>query len=212
MIDLIFLVLFLLMCFWGARKGILGALMGLVGSLLSYVGARMLVPVLTSPIAELLQPVAGKVLEKAAEGQLEAAGATAEESIHTLLSAVHAPESLMEAVHSQVENSGGEVLEVAAQAVSQSLAPVIAFLVGFALCKLVLWLLVQVVGGTLPLFRTVNHGAGLCLGALGGAVMIALLCLGLRSFAPEGVGGFFAQEALAESRVASFVYQIFPQG
>lgn len=42
--------------------------------------------------------------------------------------------------------------------------------------------------------------------------MIALLCLGLRSFAPEGVGGFFAQEALAESKVASFVYQIFPQG
>lgn len=210
MIDLIFLVIFLLMCFWGARKGILGALMGLAGSLLSYVGARMLVPVLTSPIAELLQPVAGKVLEKAAEGQLEAAGATAEESIHTLLSAVHAPESLMEAVHSQVENSGGQVLEVAAQAVSQSLAPVIAFLVGFALCKLVLWLLVQVVGRTLPLFRTVNHGAGLCLGALGGAVMIALLCLGLRTFAPEGVGGFFAQEALAESKVASFVYQIFP--
>ena len=35
MIDLIFLVLFLLMCFWGARKGILGALMGRVGSLLS---------------------------------------------------------------------------------------------------------------------------------------------------------------------------------
>ena len=82
--------------------------------------------------------------------------------------------------------------------------------VGFE--KLVLWLLVRVVGGTLPLFRTVNHGAGLCLGALGGVVMIALLCLGLRSFAPEGVGGFFAQEALAESKVASFVYQIFPQG
>ena len=118
----------------------------------------------------------------------------------------------MEAVHSQVENGGGEVLEAAIQTVSQSLAPVIAFLVGFALCKLVLWLLVRVVGGTLPLFRTVNHGAGLCLGALGGVVMIALLCLGLRSFAPEGVGGFFAQEALAESKVASFVYQIFPQG
>ena len=167
MIDLIFLVLFLLMCFWGARKGILGALMGLVGSLLSYVGARMLVPVLTSPIAELLQPLVGKVLEKAAEGQLEAAGTTVEESIHNLLSAVHAPESLMEAVHSQVENGGGEVLEAAIQTVSQSLAPVIAFLVGFALCKLVLWLLVRVVGGTLPLFRTVNHGAGLCLGALG---------------------------------------------
>lgn len=212
MIDLIFLVLFLLMCFWGARKGILGALMGLVGSLLSYVGARMLVPVLTSPIAQLLQPLVGKILEKAAEGQLEAAGTTVEESIRNLLSAVHAPESLMEAVHSQVENGGGEVLEAAIQTVSQSLAPVIAFLVGFALCKLVLWLLVRVVGGTLPLFRTVNHGAGLCLGALGGAVMIALLCLGLRSFAPEGVGGFFAQEALAESRVASFVYQIFPQG
>ena len=106
MIDLIFLVLFLLMCFWGARKGILGALMGLVGSLLSYVGARMLVPVLTAPIAELLQPLVGKVLEKAAEGQLEAAGTTVEESIHNLLSAVHAPESLMEAVHSQVENGG----------------------------------------------------------------------------------------------------------
>ena len=110
MIDLFFLVLFLLMCFWGARKGILGALMGLVGSLLSYVGARMLVPVLTAPIAQFLQPLVGKVLEKAAEGQLEAAGSTVEESIRNLLSAVHAPESLMEAVESAAAKVTGKLL------------------------------------------------------------------------------------------------------
>ena len=40
MIDLIFLVLFLRMCFWGARKGILGALM-IVGSALGAVSHQI---------------------------------------------------------------------------------------------------------------------------------------------------------------------------
>ena len=206
MIDLFFGVLFLLMCFWGARKGVLGALAGLLGSLASYVGARLLVPVLAPRIAAYLQPLVDQTLKEAAAQQMGAA----EEGIRFLLHSIHIPENLLEAAGSRLEGSGGEALEAAAQAVSQSLAPVIAFLAGFVLCKLAIWLLVRVVGGALPFVRTVNHGAGLCLGALGGIVMIVLLCLGLRSFAPTGMGDILSQESILESRVAAFVYQVFP--
>ena len=103
-----------------------------------------------------------------------------------------------------------ESISAAAKAVSQEIAPVLAFLVGFTLCKGAIWLLVRLAGSKLPVVRAVNHGTGLALGAAGGLLTILLLCLGMRALAPQGVGGFLDQQSLAQSHVGAFVYSLFP--
>lgn len=216
MVDLIFVLIFLGACWMGARKGVFGAIAGLCGSLISYVGAvKIAAPALTPMIAGILEPSVEKMLLRAAGDRLSqaiqgpASALTAQ--LDSLMQSLRIPEHLFDAVRQNLQVSGQDLLSAAAKAVSQEIAPVLAFLIGFAVCKGIVWILVRLAGSKLPIVRAVNHGAGLALGAAGGLLIVLLLCLGMRAFAPQGVGGFLDQQSLAQSRVGAFVYGIFPE-
>ena len=104
------------------------------------------------------------------------------------------------------------MLAAATQAVSQAVAPVIAFVIGFLLCKLALWVLACVLGSHLPVVRTLNKGAGLLLGLVGGLAVVAALCVGIRAFAPQGVGGVFSLQSVEQSYIGGLVYGLLPGG
>lgn len=215
MIDLIFLAIFLIACWAGARKGVFGAAAGLCGSLISYLGAvKIIGPALTPMIAGILEPSVEKMLLQAAGDRLsqviQGPAAALGAQLDSLMQSLRIPEHLFDAVRQNLQISGQDLLSAAAKAVSQEIAPVLAFLAGFALCKGVVWLLVYLAGSKLPVVRAVNHGAGLALGAAGGLLMILLLCLGMRALAPQGVGGFLDQQSLAQSHIGAFVYGLFP--
>lgn len=215
MVDLIFLAIFLGACWMGARKGVFGAAAGLCGSLISYVGAvKIIGPALTPAIVGILEPSVEKMLLQAAGDRLSQViqGPTAALSaqLDSLMQSLRIPEHLFDAVRQNLQISGEDLLSAAAKAVSQEIAPVVAFLIGFALCKGIVWILVHLAGSKLPVVRVVNHGAGLALGAAGGLLMILLLCLGMRALAPQGVGGFLDQQSLAQSYIGAFVYGLFP--
>ena len=214
MVDLIFLAIFLGACWIGARKGVFGAAAGLCGSLISYVGAvKIAAPALTPMIAGILEPSVEKMLLRAGGDKLsqviQGPAAALGAQLDSLMQSLRIPEHLFDAVRQNLQVSGQDLLSAAAKAVSQEIAPVLAFLVGFTLCKGAIWLLVRL-AGKLPVVRAVNHGAGLALGAAGGLLTILLLCLGMRALAPQGVGGFLDQQSLAQSHVGAFVYSLFP--
>lgn len=215
MIDLLFIVILLAACLIGARKGVIGAVAGLFGTLLSYLGAaKIAVPLLSPGIAKAIFPQCEKMLlSTVGEGlrqAVEAPFAQAAQGLDGLLEALHVPSHLFDAVGQKLAESGDSVLSAAADVISRQVAPVIAFLAGFLLCKLVLWALVHVIGGGLPVVRTLNRGAGLLLGAVGGAAIILALCLGVRAFAPQGIGGAFSQQAVEDSLIGGAVYRMLP--
>lgn len=215
MVDLIFILILLGACWMGARKGVFGAVAGLCGSLVSYLGAaKIAAPALSPAIAGMLEPriqrmlldTAGDKLAQAIQAPVSALSA----ELTPLMQALHIPENLFDAVRQNLQTSGQDLLSAAAQAISREMAPAIAFLIGFVLCKAVVWALVHLAGSRLPVVRVVNRGAGLALGAAGGLVIVVLLCLGMRAFAPQGVGGFFDQQTLAQSYIGGLVYSLFP--
>lgn len=215
MIDLVFIVILLAACLIGARKGIIGAAAGLFGTLLAYLGAaKIAVPLLTPGLAKALLPQCEKVLLGSVGDSVRQAVQTpfaqATQSLDGLLEALHVPGHLFDAVGQKLVESGDSVLRAAAEVISRQVAPILAFLAGFLLCKLVLWALVHVIGGGLPVVRTINRGAGLLLGAVGGAAIVVALCLGVRAFAPQGFGGAFSQQAVEESMIGGAVYRLLP--
>lgn len=215
MIDLLFIVILLAACLIGARKGVIGAAAGLFGTLLSYLGAaKIAVPLLSPGIAKAILPQCEKMLlGTVGEGlrqAVEAPFTQAAQGLEGLLEALHVPPHLFDAIGRRLAESGESVLGAAADVISRQVAPVIAFLAGFLLCKLALWALVHVIGRGLPVVRTLNRGAGLLLGAAGGAAIILALCLGVRAFAPQGIGGAFSQQAVEESLIGGAVYRLLP--
>ena len=166
----------------------------------------MIAGILEPSVEKMLLRAGGDKLSQVIQGPAAALGA----QLDSLMQSVRIPEHLFDAVRQNLQVSGQDLLSAAAKAVSQEIAPVLAFLVGFTLCKGAIWLLVRLAGSKLPVVRAVNHGAGLALGAAGGLLTILLLCLGMRALAPQGVGGFLDQQSLAQSHVGAFVYSLFP--
>ena len=67
-----------------------------------------------------------------------------------------------------------------------------------------------VLGSHLPVVRTLNKGAGLLLGLVGGLAVVAALCVGIRAFAPQGVGGVFSLQSVEQSYIGGLVYGLLP--
>lgn len=216
MVDLIFVVIILAFALFGARRGFFGALAGLFGTLLSYlVAAKAIVPALSPAVAGWIAPYCERMLLQAA-GE-EWAGAVEQpldqigQGLGEMLENMHLPAELADSVL-QAADGGQTVLAAATQAVSQAVAPVIAFVIGFLLCKLALWALACVLGSHLPVVRTLNKGAGLLLGLVGGLAVVAALCVGIRAFAPQGVGGVFSLQSVEQSYIGGLVYGLLPGG
>lgn len=215
MVDIIFIVLFLGACLLGARRGLVGAFTGLLGTLISYFASvKLLAPLLTPLAVPLVTPYCRDLLVKAVgQGGLDALQIPASQAagqLDQVLGALGLPPGMTEGLGDALAQGSSTVLDALSQGLARQVAPMLAFLAGFLLCKIALWLLVHLCADWLPGVRTINKGAGLCLGALGGAALVVLLCLGLRAFAPQGIGGLLDQQAIAQSQIGSLIYSFLP--
>ena len=210
--DLIFLAILFLCAFFGARRGAIKAISGIVSTLASVIGAYYLTPRFISTTTQLIMPVVGRMVNHAAAKlgmsallSAQAAGGVREDCLK-LLSALGIGKQAGEGI--LASGAGQQVASVAKNALSQLLAPGITFVILLIIIKIVVSLIFRLLGMDIPILRTLNHGAGLLLGLLSGAVLILALCWGGFRYAPQE-GSVFSVHALQESRIGAWVAPFF---
>ena len=96
-----------------------------------------------------------------------------------------------------------------AQALTASLAPIVAWVLIFAVTKLFLQLLCAMLDWDIPFFSGLNRMAGGLLGAVAGCVTIVVLCWAVMRFAPAENLGLLSQPCLLESFTGGFLAPFF---
>lgn len=96
-----------------------------------------------------------------------------------------------------------------AQALTDSLAPIVAFLLIFLTTKLFLQLLCALLDWDIPILSGLNRMAGGLLGAVAGCITILVLCWAVMRFAPAENLGLLSQPCLLKSFTGGFLAPLF---
>lgn len=96
-----------------------------------------------------------------------------------------------------------------AQALTDSLAPIVAFLLIFLTTKLFLQLLCALLDWDIPILSGLNRMAGGLLGAVAGCITVLVLCWAVMRFAPAENLGLLSQPCLLKSFTGGFLAPLF---
>ncbi len=198
--DLIF-VSILLFCIWGAAKrGAFRAVSGLAGTVLGLILGNHFQDGLAVFIEPALRPMMEALAKKADLTQV-----TGLQEGSVLSDLVAQSQQFTEKagqLYEQFLASLGETL-------TESLAPILSFLIIFFLTKLALHLVCGLLDLDLPLLSGLNRMAGGILGAVAGAAVVLTLCWAVIRFAPAENLGLLSLHCLRQSYLGQLLVPLF---
>lgn len=198
--DLIF-VSILLFCIWGAAKrGAFRAVSGLAGTVLGLILGNHFQDGLAVFIEPALRPMMEALAKKADLTQV-----TGLQEGSVLSDLVAQSQQFTEKagqLYEQFLASLGETL-------TESLAPILSFLIIFFLTKLALKLVCGLLELDIPVLSSLNRFAGGILGALAGCLIVLVLCWAILRFAPVENIGLLSQHCLKQSQIGSLLLPLF---
>ena len=113
----------------------------------------------------------------------------------------------------RIRSAAAQALELCARSVIPAMFPfmvVSGLLVSLGFGA---WISPHLAGCMTPLFRLPGcASSALLLGLVGGLAVVAALCVGIRAFAPQGVGGVFSLQSVEQSYIGGLVYGLLPGG
>ena len=188
--DVIFLSI-LLFCTWRtASRGAFRAVSGLAGTVLGLIFGNHFKDGLAVLIEPILRPVMDDLAKKA-----DLTRVTGLEEGSVLSDLILQSQQLTE--------KAGELYEAflarLSEALTVSLAPILAFLIIFVLTKLALHLMCALLDLDIPVLSGLNRMAGGILGALAGAAVVLALCWAVIRFAPAENIGLLSLPCLEQS-------------
>ncbi|MBR5537942.1 MAG: CvpA family protein [Clostridia bacterium] len=194
--DVIFASI-LLFCIWAtARRGALRAVSGLAGTVLGLVLGNHFQDSMTVFIEPALRPVMESLAKKA-----DLTNVTGLEEGSLLSDLVAQSQQFTEKagrLYEQFVASLGETL-------TDSLAPIISFLIIFVLTKIALHLICGLLDLDIPVISGLNRVAGGILGAFAGAAVVLVLCWAVIRFAPTENVGLLSLPCLRQSHLGQLL-------
>ena len=198
--DVLFAAI-LLFCTWGAAKrGAFQAVSGIAGTVLGVILGNQFQGGLAVFIEPALRPVMESLAQKA-----DLTRVTGLQTGSVLSDLVEQGGQLSEKVGALYES----LLTSLADALTVSLAPILAFLIIFILTKVAFRLVCGLLELDLPLLSSLNRLAGGMLGAVAGALIILALCWAVMRFAPAENVGLLSQHCLRQSYLGSLLSPLF---
>lgn len=198
--DVIFALIFVVCVTVSYRRGAFRALSGILGT----IGGVILGNLYQDDLAPFLEPLLRPVVQALArKADLSHVTGLQEGS---LLSDLVSQSSALTDKMGELYQS---LMEALAQALTASLAPIVAFLLIFAVTKLFLQLLCALLDWDIPILSGLNRMAGGLLGALAGCVTILGLYWAVMRFAPAEDLGLLSQPCLLDSVTGGFLAGLF---
>ena len=199
--DVIFTLVLVVCVTVSYRRGAFRALSGIAGTVGGVILGNLYQDDLAPHLEPLLRPVMQWMAQKA---DLSHVTGLQEGSV---LSDLVAQSSVLTDKMSELYHG---LMEALAQALTASLAPIVAFLLIFAVTKLFLQLLCALLDWDIPIISGLNRMAGGLLGAVAGCVTVVALCWAVMRFAPAENLGLLSQPCLLESFTGGFLAPLFP--
>ncbi len=198
--DVIFALILFLCVRVAAARGAFRALSGMAGTLTGV----LLGNAYQDQLAPILEPFVRPIVEGLARrADLNAVTGLREDS----------PLALLVAQSAQLTEKVGELytalMAKLAELLTQSLTPILAFLLIFLASKFALQLICHVLDWDIPILSGLNRMAGGLLGAVTGLFTIAVLCWAVMRFAPADNLGLLSQPCLQQSFVGSLLCPLF---
>lgn len=214
MVDIILILIIIISACLAGKRGIIKTVAGMFGTIAAYFATvKLVMPWLAPKIATIITPLCTKWLSGIAQKsdvatQVTAPYSQATSSLDSLLAALKIPSTLFSDIGDKLAETGKSILAASGEAIGRELAPIIALLLGFVVIKIAIWFVVKLLSADIPIVRTLNHGAGFLLGAASGILIVIVLCIGLRAFAPQGIAGLLSIEQINASLIAGFIFKI----
>jgi len=198
--DVIFVTI-LLFCIWGAAKrGAFRAVSGIAGTVLGLILGNHF----QGGLAVFLEPALRPMMEALAR-KADLTRVTGLETGSVLSDLVEQGGALSDKVGQLYQT----FLSSLSETLTQSLAPILAFLIIFFLTKLAFRLVCGLLELDIPLLSGLNRLAGGCLGALAGSLIILVLCWAVIRFAPTENVGLLSLHCLQQSYSGSLLLSLF---
>ena len=198
--DVIFALLFIVCTTVSYRRGAFRAFSGLLGTVGGVILGNRYQDELAPHLEPLLRPLMQSLAQKADLSQVTGL------QEGSLLSDLVAQSS---ALTDKMGELYLTLMDRLAQALTVSLAPIVAWVLIFAVTKLFLQLLCAMLDWDIPFFSGLNRMAGGLLGAVAGCVTILVLCWAVMRFAPAENLGLLSQPCLLESFTVGFLAPFF---
>lgn len=199
--DVIFALVLIVCVAVSYNRGAFRALSGIAGTIGGVILGNLYQDDLAPHLEPLLRPVLQSLAQKA---DLSQVSGLQEGSI---LSDLVAQSSALTDKMGELYQA---LMETLASTLTTSLAPIVAFLLIFAVTKLFLQLLCALLDWDIPILSGLNRMAGGLLGAVAGCVTIVVLCWAVMRFAPAENLGLLSRPCLLESFTGGFLAPLFP--
>ena len=198
--DVIFLSI-LLFCIWGtAKRGAFRAVSGLAGTVAGLILGNHFQDGLAVFLEPALRPLMASLAKKA---DLTHITGLQEGSI--LSDLVVQSQQFTEKAGQLYE----QFLASLSETLTVSLAPILAFLIIFALTKIAMHLICGLLDLDIPVISGLNRLAGGILGALAGAAVVLVLCWAVIRFAPAENVGLLSLHCLRQSNLGQLLVPLF---
>lgn len=214
LIDLCLVAVVLVSVIISARRGAFKAVAGILGTVLGFIGA--------SRLKEQAEPLVSAFITPFVRGAVESAAQN--NGLESILQSSFSQEvaamfqrltdalglSAQSAAQIQLEAAGDRILDAITAGLVRQMAPALAFLLLFAVIKLAVTVVCRLLSiENLPLISTVNKTGGALLGALSGIIIVACLCWGVLTFAPDDNVGIISKPNLRAGYIGGAVSRIF---
>lgn len=199
--DVIFALVLILCVTVSYHRGAFRALSGIAGTIGGVILGNLYQDDLAPYLEPLLRPAMQSLAQKA---DLSQVSGLQEGSV---LSDLVAQSSVLTDKVGQLYQG---LMAALAQALTASLAPIVAFLLIFLLTKLALLLVCALLDWDIPILSGLNRMAGGLLGAVAGCITIVVLCWAVMRFAPAENLGLLSQPCLLESFTGGLLAPLFP--
>lgn len=225
-LDLIALAVLLFFTIRGIRRGLVMSISGVVGLITGILGGIFLADVLSKPFSELLLPFIRRAVSGAAanrdlfqgiaidgEGNLLSEAA---KSISNIISGAELPKfalpGILVRVGEKIAETGADLLQAVAQAVSERIAYLIIFVFAFFALQLLVFVLFKAIdlAAKVPVIKTLNGWGGAVLGLVSGLAFSAFLLWFIATFftASTSDGGILSPNSIEQSFITKYLLQI----
>lgn len=203
--DGAFLLIFLVSVILAAKKGALKAISGIAGTVAGLIAGLLFQGRIAPFIEGALTPVVEKTI---GSWDFSRFMELSSETLATL------SQELADVIAAWEQNSGGQIPEALATALTGEIVPrlaaILSFLVIFFCVKLAVTLILHLFNDSIPVFRTLSKGLGAVLGAVSGLLIVLVLCWAVLNYAPaDEAAGIINQQSLRESFIGSVVCPFF---
>lgn len=198
--DVIFSLIFVACVTVSYRRGAFRALSGIFGT----IGGVILGNLYQDDLAPFLEPLLRPVVQALAQ-KADLSRVTGLREGSLLSDLVTQSSALTDKMGELYQG----LMEALAQALTASLAPIVAFLLIFAVTKLFLQLLCALLDWDIPLLSGLNRMAGGLFGMVAGCVTILGLYWAVMRFAPTENLGLLSRPCLLQSFTGGFLSRLF---